>query len=56
VLDGALYHVTDGAAGEGGHMSIDYRGPQCGCGWLHRTGVRAAIGRRAQEKLAAAGK
>ena len=32
VFDGALYHGRTGAAGEGGHMSIDYRGLQCGCG------------------------
>jgi glucokinase len=32
VFDGRLYHGRTGAAGEGGHMSIDYRGPLCGCG------------------------
>ncbi len=32
VFDGQLYHGRTGAAGEGGHMSIDYRGPACGCG------------------------
>jgi glucokinase len=32
VLDGKILHGRTGAAGEGGHMSIDYRGPQCACG------------------------
>jgi glucokinase len=32
VLNGSLYHGRTGAAGEGGHLSIDYRGPECRCG------------------------
>jgi glucokinase len=32
VLDGRIYHGRTGAAGEGGHMSIDYNGPTCSCG------------------------
>ena len=32
VLDGKIYHGRTGAAAEGGHVSIDYRGPQCACG------------------------
>ena len=32
VLDGRIYHGRTGAAAEGGHVSIDYRGPRCGCG------------------------
>src|SRR5215470_3287970 len=32
VFDGRIYHGRTGAAGEGGHMSIDYRGPVCSCG------------------------
>jgi glucokinase len=32
VLDGKILHGRTGAAGEGGHVSIDYRGPQCACG------------------------
>ena len=32
VLDGAIYHGNTGSAGEGGHVSIDYRGPLCNCG------------------------
>lgn len=32
VFDGKIYHGNTGAAGEGGHVSIDYRGPLCNCG------------------------
>jgi glucokinase len=32
VLDGRIYHGRTGAAGEGGHMSIDRHGPRCRCG------------------------
>jgi len=32
VLDGRIYHGHTGAAGEGGHVTIDYRGPLCPCG------------------------
>jgi glucokinase len=32
VCDGRIYNGRTGAAAEGGHMSIDYRGPRCGCG------------------------
>jgi glucokinase len=32
VFDGRIYHGHTGAAGEGGHVSIDYRGPVCPCG------------------------
>jgi glucokinase len=56
VFDRRIYHGRTGAAGEGGHMSIDYRGPRCGCGKLgcieaHASGP--AIARRASEKIAA---
>jgi glucokinase len=34
IFDGSIYHGRTGAAGEGGHVSIDYRGPRCGCGKL----------------------
>ncbi len=27
-----IYHGRTGSAAEGGHVSIDYRGPQCACG------------------------
>jgi len=32
VFDGKIYHGRTGSAGEGGHVSIDYRGPICRCG------------------------
>ena len=34
VFDGRIYHGRTGAAAEGGHMTIDYRGPRCACGKL----------------------
>jgi glucokinase len=32
ILEGKIYHGRTGNAAEGGHVSIDYRGPVCGCG------------------------
>ncbi|HXN00026.1 MAG TPA: ROK family protein [Candidatus Dormibacteraeota bacterium] len=32
VFDGRIYHGRTGAAGEGGHMGINYNGPVCNCG------------------------
>ena len=32
VLDGKIWHGADGMAGEVGHMTIDPKGPPCGCG------------------------
>ena len=32
ILNGRIYHGKNGAAGEGGHVTIDYRGRACGCG------------------------
>jgi glucokinase len=55
VLDGAIYHGKTGSAVEGGHMSIDYRGPRCNCGKLGCIEILAAgpaIGVRARAKLA----
>jgi glucokinase len=55
VFDGRIYHGRTGAAAEGGHMSIDYRGPRCGCGKLGCIEALAsgpAIARRASEKIA----
>lgn len=56
IFDGRIYHGRTGAAGEGGHVSIDYHGPLCGCGKRGCIEVLAsgtAIARRAREKLAA---
>jgi glucokinase len=56
VFDRQIYHGRTGSAAEGGHMTIDYRGPRCGCGKLGCIEVLAsgpAIARRASEKIAA---
>ncbi len=56
VFDGRIYHGRTGAAAEGGHMSIDYRGPRCGCGKLGCIEALAsgpAMARRASETIAA---
>src|SRR5579872_718226 len=35
IIDRRIYHGSRGVAGEGGHVSIDYRSPyRCGCGTL----------------------
>lgn len=55
IFDGELYHGRTGAAGEGGHMTIDYRGPLCGCGkrgCIESLAAGPAIRKRAQAKLA----
>jgi len=59
VFDGRIYHGRTGAAAEGGHMTIDYRGPRCGCGKLGCIEALAsgpAIARRAWEKIAKQGR
>jgi glucokinase len=56
VFDRRIYHGRTGAAAEGGHNTIDYRGPRCGCGKLGCIEALAsgpAIARRASEKIAA---
>jgi glucokinase len=55
VFDGRIYHGRTGAAAEGGHNTIDYRGPRCGCGKLgciEALAAGPAIARRAFEKIA----
>jgi glucokinase len=32
VFDRKIYHGRTGSAAEGGHVTIDYNGPKCGCG------------------------
>jgi glucokinase len=54
VFDGQIYHGRTGAAAEGGHVSIDYRGPMCGCGkrgCIEILAAGPAIARRARAKL-----
>jgi glucokinase len=55
VFDQRIYHGRTGSAAEGGHVTIDYNGPKCGCG--KRGCIEAlcsgpAIARRAKERLA----
>jgi glucokinase len=56
VLDGRIYHGRTGAAAEGGHLSIDHRGPLCRCGkrgCIEALASGPAIAKRAQSRLAA---
>jgi glucokinase len=56
LLDGQIYYGRTGAAGEGGHVTIDYNGPRCGCGKLgciEALAAGPAIARRARAKLEA---
>ena len=55
VFDRLIYHGRTGSAAEGGHVSIDYNGPRCGCG--KRGCIEAlcsgpAIAQRARARLA----
>ena len=59
VFDGKIYHGRTGAAAEGGHITIDWRGPKCGCGKHGCIEVLAsgpAIAARARAKIAAGDK
>lgn len=54
IFDQRIYRGRTGSAGEGGHVSIDYHGPRCGCG--KRGCIEAlcsgpAIARRASARL-----
>jgi glucokinase len=54
VLDRKIYHGRTGSAAEGGHLTIDYRGPLCGCGkhgCIEALCSGPAIARRARERL-----
>lgn len=57
-VDGKLYNGRTGAAPEGGHITIDYRGPACGCGkrgCIEALASGTAIARRAKEAVNADG-
>ncbi len=57
VFDNTIYHGKTGSAGEGGHVSIDYRGPVCACGkkgCIEILAAGPAIGLRARTKIASA--
>ncbi len=55
IIDGKVYHGNKGVAGEGGHVSIDYRSPyRCTCGTLGCIEVLASgpgMARRARVRL-----
>ncbi|HWC98061.1 MAG TPA: ROK family protein [Candidatus Sulfopaludibacter sp.] len=56
VFDGKIYHGRTGSAAEGGHVTIDYRGPRCGCGkhgCIEAYASGPNIARRTRELLAA---
>jgi glucokinase len=56
VFDGKIYHGRTGSAGEGGHVSIDYRGPICRCGkpgCIEILASGTAIAQRARDQIAA---
>lgn len=55
IFDGRIYHGRTGSAAEGGHVTIDYRGPLCGCGkrgCIETYCSGPAIARRARQRLA----
>jgi glucokinase len=55
VLQDRLYYGRTGAAGEGGHMTIDLNGPQCACGkrgCIEMYASGRAIGARARQLVA----
>ncbi len=57
VIDGRIWHGRTGAAAEGGHMTIDHRGPTCPCGKRGCIEVLAsgpAIAARAESRCRAA--
>jgi glucokinase len=57
VFDRKIYWGRSGSAGEGGHTTIDYKGPRCGCGKRGCIEVLCsgpAIALRAHAKMAAA--
>jgi glucokinase len=54
VFDRRIYHGRTGSAAEGGHVTIDYHGPVCGCGkrgCIEALASGTAIARRARERL-----
>src|SRR5579864_4203040 len=56
VFDGKIYHGRTGSAGEGGHVSIDYRGPICRCGkpgCIEILASGTAIAQRARDRVVA---
>lgn len=59
VLQHRVYAGRTGAAGEGGHMTINLRGPACACGkrgCIEMYASGTAIARRARERLSRRGR
>jgi glucokinase len=59
ILDQRIYHGRTGSAAEGGHMTIDFRGPQCQCGkrgCIEALCAGPAIAQRARTRLAESGR
>jgi glucokinase len=55
VFDRGIYHGRTGSAAEGGHVSVDYNGPRCGCGkrgCIEALCAGPAIAQRARKRLA----
>jgi glucokinase len=55
ILDRKIYHGRTGSAAEGGHVTIDYRGPRCACGkfgCIEALASGPAIARLSRAKLA----
>jgi glucokinase len=56
VFERKIYYGNTGSAGEGGHVSIDFRGPVCNCGkrgCIEILAAGPAIGKRARAKVTA---
>src|SRR4029077_2549556 len=58
VFDRKIYHGRTGSAAEGGHVTIDYRGPRCACGkrgCIEALAAGPASALRPRSKVAGAG-
>jgi glucokinase len=56
VMDGCIYNGRTGSATEGGHLTIDWHGPKCGCGkrgCIEALASGPAIALRARAKVKA---
>jgi glucokinase len=54
VFGGKIFYGRTGAAGEGGHVTIDHRGPPCGCGkrgCIEALASGPAVGARARKRI-----
>lgn len=54
VFNRSIYHGRTGSAAEGGHVSIDYRGPQCACGkmgCIEALAAGPAVAKRVRDKI-----